>query len=396
MTYLGTVGIILTCCYLLVKYKGYIQKRRHSAMLLWMLIWFASALIQFLNPQFLVVGFGSCLGVVIIYLQYENPEINMDRESGMFNQTAIYQLIRQIYYEKSSYAVFTFINDHRFARDYIQLTMPGLINALLHVKNACVFKTADDEIVMMIPNHDVQEFSTAMVEKLTTNELGQHDENDNLKVLFMNDCLLAPKPEDFFAILRYCRRKKITQSVRQFIDINESVMNEMLDENKLFKTIEEAINNNRIEVYYQPIYSTNSKKFVSAEALVRMFDADGKMLPVYDAIKASEDSGQIHQIGEIVFEKVCQMIKEQHIEEYGIEYVEINLSMVQCSDEKLAERYIRIMEEYNINPKFINLEITESATVEMKKTLLANMKKLIQYGITFSLDDFGHETAYCI
>lgn len=83
------------------------------------------------------------------------------------------------------------------------------------------------------------------------------------------------------------------------------------------------------------------------------------------------------------------MIKEQHIEEYGIEYVEINLSMVQCSDEKLAERYIRIMEEYNINPKFINLEITESATVEMKKTLLANMKKLIQYGITFSLDDFG-------
>ena len=389
MTYLGTVGIILTCCYLLVKYKGYIQKRRHSAMLLWMLIWYASALIQFLNPQFLVVGFGSCLGVVIIYLQYENPEINMDRESGMFNQTAIYQLIRQIYYEKSSYAVFTFINDHRFARDYIQLTMPGLINALLHVKNACVFKTADDEIVMMIPNHDVQEFSTAMVEKLTTNELGQHDENDNLKVLFMNDCLLAPKPEDFFAILRYCRRKKITQSVRQFIDINESVMNEMLDENKLFKTIEEAINNNRIEVYYQPIYSTNNKKFVSAEALVRMFDADGKMLPVYDAIKASEDSGQIHRLGEIVFEKVCQMIKEQHIEEYGIEYVEINLSMVQCSDEKLAERYIRIMEEYNINPKFINLEITESATVEMKKTLLANMKKLIQYGITFSLDDFG-------
>ncbi len=68
-------------------------------------------------------------------------------------------------------------------------------------------------------------------------------------------------------------------------------MNEMLDENKLFKTIEEAINNNRIEVYYQPIYSTNNKKFVSAEALVRMFDADGKMLPVYDAIKASEDSG---------------------------------------------------------------------------------------------------------
>lgn len=389
ITYLGTVGIILTSCYALVKDKDYIQKRRRSAMLLWMVIWFVSALIQFLNPKFLVVGFGSCLGVVIIYLQYENPEINMDRESGMFNQTAFYQFIQQIYYEKSSYAVFTFINDHRFARDYIQLTMPGLINALLHVKGAYVFKTADDEIVMMVPNNELQEFNAAMVEKLTTEELAQHDENNNLKVLFMSDCLLAPKREDFFAILRYCRRKKITKSLQRFIYIDESVVKEMLDENKLFKTIEDAINCNRIEVYYQPIYSTRKKKFVSAEALVRMFDADGKMLPVYESIKASEDSGQIHRIGEIVFQKVCRMIQEQHIEEYGIEYIEINLSMVQCSDERLAERYIRIMEKYNIDPKLINLEITESATVEMKQTLLANMKKLIQYGITFSLDDFG-------
>ncbi len=47
------------------------------------------------------------------------------------------------------------------------------------------------------------------------------------------------------------------------------------------------------------------------------------------------------------------------------------------------------MEKHSINPKFINLEITESATVEMKQTLLANMKKLITYGVTFSLDDFG-------
>ena len=110
-----------------------------------------------------------------------------------------------------------------------------------------------------------------------------------------------------------------------------------------------------------------------------MFDADGKMLPVYDAIKASEDSGQIHRIGEIVFENVCRMINKYNIAEYGIEYIEINLSTVQCSDEKLAERYIRIMEKHSINPKFINLEITESATVEMKQTLLANMKKLITF-----------------
>ena len=121
----------------------------------------------------------------------------------------------------------------------------------------------------------------------------------------------------------------------------------------------------------------------------RMYDEQGNLLPVFESIKASEESGQIHQIGEIVFEKVCQMIQNEHIEQYGLEYIEVNLSMAQCSDDKLAERYIHIMERNGIDPKYINLEITESATVEMKQKLLANMEQMIEYGVTFSLDDFG-------
>ncbi len=47
------------------------------------------------------------------------------------------------------------------------------------------------------------------------------------------------------------------------------------------------------------------------------------------------------------------------------------------------------MEKYGVDPDFINLEITESASMSAKKTLLNNMKNLIKYGISFSLDDFG-------
>lgn len=88
MTYLGAVGLILLNFALILKYRRQIRVRRRTGMLLWMLVWILSAIIQFLNPEILVVGFGSCLGVVIIYLQFENPEINLDRASGMYNQTA--------------------------------------------------------------------------------------------------------------------------------------------------------------------------------------------------------------------------------------------------------------------------------------------------------------------
>ena len=68
MTYLGAVGLILLNFALILKYCRQIRVRRRTGMLLWMLVWILSAIIQFLNPEILVVGFGSCLGVVIIYL----------------------------------------------------------------------------------------------------------------------------------------------------------------------------------------------------------------------------------------------------------------------------------------------------------------------------------------
>lgn len=173
------------------------------------------------------------------------------------------------------------------------------------------------------------------------------------------------------------------------ISVDASVAEEMYAEDALIKKVDEAVQADRVQVYFQPIYAVDGKTFTSAEALVRMYDEAGQQLPVFESIRASEESGLIYRIGEIVFDKVCQMIREERIERHGIRYIEVNLSVAQCADEKLAENYIHIMERYGIDPAYINLEITESATVEAKQTLLANMEKLMAYGVSFSLDDFG-------
>ena len=94
-------------------------------------------------------------------------------------------------------------------------------------------------------------------------------------------------------------------------------------------------------------------------------------------------------MGETVFRKVCRFLSENSIDKYGIKYIEVNLSMVQCAYSHLAKDYIAIMEEYGINSDRINLEITESASTSAKKVLLENMKELMKYGVNFSLDDFG-------
>jgi len=72
-----------------------------------------------------------------------------------------------------------------------------------------------------------------------------------------------------------------------------------------------------------------------------------------------------------------------------MKYIEINLSVIQCAYSKLAENFIRIMQDYGVEPDCINLEITESASLSAKNILLENMRSLMDYGVKFSLDDFG-------
>ena len=107
--------------------------------------------------------------------------------------------------------------------------------------------------------------------------------------------------------------------------------------------LEEAMKEDRIEVFYQPNFSTKANKFVIAEALLRMRDRDGNLVPPGAFISVAEANGKILQLGEIVFEKVCRFFTKERLEQYGLHYIEVNLSVVQCGYPGLADYYIGIM-----------------------------------------------------
>ena len=153
--------------------------------------------------------------------------------------------------------------------------------------------------------------------------------------------------------------------------------------------IKSALSEERFEIFLQPIYSVQEQKFVSAEALVRMRSNDGSIIMPNKFIPIAEMSGQIEQIGERVFELVCKLIHDHDITSIGLQYIEVNLSVVQCENPDLAPKFFRIMHRYGIDAKKINLEITESGAIKQKDILLENMEYLRKYGCSFSLDDFG-------
>ncbi len=150
-----------------------------------------------------------------------------------------------------------------------------------------------------------------------------------------------------------------------------------------------ALEHKSFEVYYQPICDAKANKIHSAEALIRLKDPELGMISPEEFIPIAEKSGIIGQIGEFVFETVCRFLSEETAIQYGLQYVEVNLSTVQCMDTDLGKRLEEIATKYNVSPDRINLEITETAMIYSEDTMTQVMEDLSQRGFTFALDDFG-------
>lgn len=155
------------------------------------------------------------------------------------------------------------------------------------------------------------------------------------------------------------------------------------------KAIQRALDKQSFQVFYQPIWDSRVNKIRSAEALIRLLDEEMGFIPPDEFIPISEKNGTIVEIGEFVLKEVCRLLRDTNIRQLGVEFIEINLSTVQCMHKDLASRFQEILDKYGISASSINLEITESATVDSPKMLLPTMNQLKKLGFTFSMDDYG-------
>lgn len=166
-----------------------------------------------------------------------------------------------------------------------------------------------------------------------------------------------------------------------------------IDQLQRYHQVEEAIERALVErefkVFYQPIISTQTRKIVSAEALIRLNDRILGFISPEEFIPISESNGRIIEISDYVLDSVFRFVHENDLEKMGLEFIEVNLSMIQCMDKKMPEKLQYFLEKYDVNPKFINLEITETATNYDEERLRQQLYDIKKLGFTFSLDDYG-------
>ncbi len=177
--------------------------------------------------------------------------------------------------------------------------------------------------------------------------------------------------------------------LRQIAYYDATLRNTLLQEQKLVSDMKEALENHEFVIFLQPVYSLYEEKVVSAEALVRWMHPEKGLIAPGGFIPFFEKNGLIARLDYYIWELVCTYQRKRIDSGMQEMPISMNISRMSLYNPRLSDEIIALVEKYNVPPRLIKLEITESAYTDNPSQLLATMAALQSYGFIILMDDFG-------
>jgi len=159
------------------------------------------------------------------------------------------------------------------------------------------------------------------------------------------------------------------------------------------RMIEEAIHhgldNNEFLLLYQPIIDIKTRRIISSEALIRWTNSDYGQIPVPYVIELAEKNGDIIEIGKFVLETACIQNNKWHAEGFESCVISVNVSPLQFEDSRFLEIVSEVLERTKMDPKYLEIEITETNAMLKVEEKIEKMRQLKEMGVKIAIDDFG-------
>lgn len=175
----------------------------------------------------------------------------------------------------------------------------------------------------------------------------------------------------------------------KFAYYDDTVRKKLLQEQVLINDMKNSLENRRFKAYYQPKYDFKTEKIVGAEALVRWDHPQFGMIVPGIFIDLFEKNGFITKIDRFIWEEACKKLKEWSDNGYDNLSISVNVSRINLYNNNLADILLELVKKYNISPRALHLEITESAYTENSEQIIEGVKKLKKIGFVIEMDDFG-------
>ncbi len=257
-----------------------------------------------------------------------------------------------------------------------------------------VARLGGDEFVICLPLHQKNQDIMAMARKIF----------DSLRIPFqMNDLNfhigasigIAVYPEDGTDVDTLLSNADTAmyhakQSGRAEIKLYTSELNRTVQDHlNLSNLLIDAIHNQELFMEYQPQIDLTTNKIIGAEALMRWRLANGTLISPAEFIPVAEANGLIKELGAFGLRESCAELRRWHDAGYDDLSISVNISVPQLHSDGFEDTVHRTIEEFQIPPSRLGLEITESLLMQYSKTNLDILNKLHDLGVGLSVDDFG-------
>ncbi len=169
----------------------------------------------------------------------------------------------------------------------------------------------------------------------------------------------------------------------------QSLQASTLERLQLEIQLRRAVDEQQLQVFYQPKLCLRTGRLDSAEALVRWHHPQRGMVAPGEFIGLAEETGLISAIGEFVLRQACWQACEWQRQGMAPIRVSVNLSVHQLRQGKLVSLVRQVLEETGLAPQWLELELTESQLLDSVEHIIVTFQQLRDLGVKLAIDDFG-------
>jgi len=290
---------------------------------------------------------------------------------------------------------FKYLNDtmgHAFGDSFI-IAIAERLKTLVD-KDKCLIRVGGDSFIFCITNiSDYEEIEGFAKNILKLINKPFDIKESNIQITISMGIAIAPKNgtsiDELLKKADLAMYSAKGNGKNRYTFFDEIMDKELIERVKIEKHLRNAIENDEFELYYQPQVDINLERTVGFEALIRWNSPELGFVSPLRFIQIAEENHMIVEIGTWVLETACNFIKEIH--ELGNEdcYISVNVSVLQLIQKDFVQGVLNVLEEVQLNPQHLVLEITESICIEYYQSICEKLNRLRAEGVKVALDDFG-------
>lgn len=352
--------------------------------------------VRWLVPYVVVMNIFCMFAIMIIYLVYLNPDQYIDDVTRCFNNKGWQKVLNEVRMFSDFNMTGFGIRNYRALREtrsrneinyslsaigeWVRHTWPHLSS--FYIGNG-IF------IISYYKWFDQESVINAVNERFQLPWDSDHGEYYlNVNQMRMNMQEIRDYSDILPGVMQDVGQELIQPDEREILVVDKARMQEHARKAEVGKLLSDALEQDQLAMFLQPVVRTDTEQVEGAEALCRLSDGKGGYVYPDEFIKIAMMSGNIGRLGRQMFRKACAFMSKEEVRFSNIKWINVNVAPEQFRNPKLLDQFIDILKEYKLDPSLIHLEITEETMID-RNLLHENMKKFSEHGFIFSMDDFG-------